>query len=339
MKRTLLLTTEYPPDYGGIASYYSRLAAALPSDQFKVIKINQHWALAWLKILKFRRFFRYELIMVGQILPLGYPALFVRWLLGVPFAVFVHGLDLLRPQKNSWKHFWVKFILRRAAFVVANSEWTKSKAIQCGAEARRVSVVYPCVANSVTLRQAQGDNSKILAVARLVPRKGIDVLIRALPIVRSAHPTATLDVVGDGPERQRLEFLSESLNLNDAVHFFGSVSNEELSRRYESVTLFALPTRETIDDAEGFGLVFLEAASHGLSVVAGRGGGVGETVIDGVTGIMVDPTDPEAVAHAIIRLLSDQNLRNALGTAGRARAQKEFTAEESAKRIMILCQA
>lgn len=336
MKRTLLLTLEYPPDRGGIASTYSRLAAHLPEDRFRVLRLRllrwfwPQWIAHPFVVWRARRTFNFEMLLVGHALPLGYVALLFKVFFGIPYGVFVHGLDLLRPRKNPWKHFWLRVVLRHASVVIANSEWTKQKAIEDGA--KDGVVVYPSVGRSTVVQSAAHPNA-VLSVGRLVPRKGFDVLIRAFDIVRRAIPSATLEIVGDGPERARLESLVEKLDLTDSAHLRGSVSDDELAHQYASATLFVLPTRETPDDAEGFGLVFLEAAAHGLAVVAGRGGGVGEAVADGKTGFLVDPTDPQVVVEAIVKLLSDEQLRHTMGNAGRERALRNFDASTQADRL------
>lgn len=342
MKRTLLLTLEYPPDRGGIASTYSRLAAHLPEDRFRVLHLRllrwfwPQWIAHPLSVARARRTFNYEALLVGHALPLGYVALLYKIFFNVPYGVFVHGLDLLRPQKNPWKRFWLRAVLRRASVIIANSEWTRKKATESGAQ--NVMVLYPSVIPPLSPPLFQGGRLsggiRILSVGRLVPRKGFDVLIRAFEIVRRTVPTATLEVVGDGPERARLELLVKKTNLTDSVHFRGPVSDEELSRCYASVALFVLPTRETADDAEGFGLVFLEAAAHGLAAVAGRGGGVGESVLDGKTGLIVDSTNPQAVAGAVIKLLTDGHLRRQLGEAGRERALRDFNSEKQSAHLI-----
>jgi phosphatidylinositol alpha-1,6-mannosyltransferase len=170
-----------------------------------------------------------------------------------------------------------------------------------------------------------------LSVCRLVPRKGIDMVFAALPALLADFPDLRYLIVGDGPDRSRLERLVEDGDLWRCVHFAGQVSSDELPACYRSGHIFVLPTREEKQQPsiEGFGIAFLEASASGLAVVAGRSGGVEEAVIDGVSGILVPPSDPTALTEALLRLLREPELRRHLGQAGRAWVEREMTWERA----------
>jgi len=161
----------------------------------------------------------------------------------------------------------------------------------------------------------------IVTVARLVARKGVDRVIRALPRLAAAVPELRYLVVGDGAERSALETLARELGVADRVVFAGAVPLAEVPAYLALGEVFALPNRRLPDgEDEGFGLVFLEANAMGLPVLGGRAGGVPEVVREGETGLLVDGTDADAVAAALLRLLTDAPLRARLSAGGLALA-------------------
>ena len=204
----------------------------------------------------------------------------------------------------------------------------------------------------------------VLGVSRLVPRKGFDVLIDAvarldrLEFPASAAPAGAtggagdastavdapppqpvaLAVAGAGRDRDRLVRRAERAGLGGRFHLLGRVPDEDLAAVYGAADVFAMCCRERWGglEAEGFGIVFLEAAACGLPAVAGRSGGAWEAVEDGVTGLVVDPLDAGAVADALRRLLGDTGLRHRMGAAGRARAGTSFAYDTLAARLTPL---
>ena len=171
----------------------------------------------------------------------------------------------------------------------------------------------------------------LLSVARLAELyKGHDTLIRVLPLVRARCPGTRLRVAGDGPLREYLHRIAKSVGVDDAVEFLGEVADDSLPELYRTSDAFVLMSRESPSKggAEGFGIVCLEAAACEKPVVAGRSGGLVDAVEDGVTGILVDPEDPAAVAEALIAVLSDSALAERMGQAGRERVLARFTWEK-----------
>lgn len=157
------------------------------------------------------------------------------------------------------------------------------------------------------------------SLARGFEYKGVDVTIKALArLPGSMRPT--LDVVGDGEDRDRLEGLSRSLGLDGRVRFMGRLGDEELRELYASATAFVLPSTH-----EGFGLVFVEAMAFSLPVITVSAGAAPEVVEDGVTGLVVPPRDPAALAGAIGALVRDPGLAETLGRAGERRVRERYT--------------
>jgi phosphatidylinositol alpha-1,6-mannosyltransferase len=169
------------------------------------------------------------------------------------------------------------------------------------------------------------ERPRILTIARLHDRyKGHDVLIEALARVRAQVQDVEWVVIGDGPLRTELELLARSAGVADAVRFLGSLSDEQRDHWLRRADLFAMPSRLPGGHlaGEGFGIVYLEAAAYGKPVLAGNVGGALDAVADGESGLLVDPTDPEAVASAIVRLLLDRELARQLGAVGAERARR-----------------
>ena len=155
-------------------------------------------------------------------------------------------------------------------------------------------------------------------LTRLVPRKGVDLLIRALPYVRRAVPDAHVLVAGDGAHRRELENLARQLSVDDRVVFAGSVPESELPAAYDAMDVFALPThtRRWGVDVEGLGIVFLEASAAGVPILVGDSGGSVDAVRDGETGKLIG-TNPEAIAAEIVELAHDETRRREMGSHGR----------------------
>jgi phosphatidylinositol alpha-1,6-mannosyltransferase len=185
------------------------------------------------------------------------------------------------------------------------------------------------------------DRRVIVCVSRLVARKGQDVLLHALPSILRDVPDAALLIVGSGPARKRLEALTDRLGLRAAVRFTGSVPSADLPAHYDAGDVFAMPcrTRRAGLDVEGLGIVYLEASAAGLPVVAGRSGGAPDAVLDGQTGHVVDGTDVGAVGAAIVGMLRDPDGAKAMGAAGRAWVQRDWTWEAAAQRLTEMLRA
>jgi phosphatidylinositol alpha-1,6-mannosyltransferase len=150
--------------------------------------------------------------------------------------------------------------------------------------------------------------------------------MRALPRLLKTIPRLKYLVVGDGPHRVALENLASVLGVRDKVVFAGQVPAEDLPDVYALSDVFVMTSRDRLeaDDVEGFGLVFLEASACGKPVVGSLCGGISDAVVDGITGLLVNPYDSEAIASALERLLHDRDLAMRLGEQGRSRVVREF---------------
>ena len=207
----------------------------------------------------------------------------------------------------------------------AVSRYTRNVLIQIGVADSQVHVLnngtnpnqfFPEDASHIRARLGVGDGPVIMTIGRLVQRKGIDTMIEALPIVQDRIPGAVYVIAGSGPELDSLQRLRKALRLEHSVFFIGRVASDELRSYYNACDVFVLPAREAHEDVEGFGIVFLEAAACGKPSIGTRTGGIPDAIINGETGILVDPDAPDQLAEAVIKILGEPDLADLLGEGG-----------------------
>lgn len=320
--KTLLVTYEYPPDLGGIASYLGGLFSAM--ENVTVLKLKQPTApLAWLLDLPkiFRASRTADVVVVSHLLPLGTSAM----VLGKPYVVIVHGLDLRLARR---KKMLASRVLKKAKRVVANSLSTAKALPEFGVKTENALVLTPAIDASwesyASKSQTQGLQKTVLAVGRFVPRKGLDRLIRMLPKLREACGDVILLLAGSGAEEERLRAQAEKLGMASHVKFIIAPDQATLAAQYWVCDAFALPARDSKDDVEGFGIVFLEAALFGKPIVAMRTGGTPEAILDGVTGLLADPLSEQDFLEKLIRVLNEPETAARLGMAARERVLRDF---------------
>jgi glycosyltransferase involved in cell wall biosynthesis len=173
----------------------------------------------------------------------------------------------------------------------------------------------------------------VVAVGRLVEKKGFDVLVEAMAELRTANPSWRLVIVGEGPERSRLEGLVSDLALTQTVKLVGALPHHEVLELVGSSSVLCLPARVARDgDADSMPLVVKEAMAREVAVVVTPVGGLPE-LVDEAVGAVVPPDDPVALAEALRRLLRDEPLRKRLGAAGRSRILDGFTVQGEVARL------
>src|SRR5438105_3769195 len=280
--------------------------------------------------------YRFIAIFAGRVLPEGFVAWTIARLRRRPVLVYAHGEELTNWGRGR-KFALMRFVFRRADAVLANSDFTRDTlAGLLGVDPGRIAVVYPTVDQDRFRPGIYSDDLRagidltkgrrlILSVGRLQRRKGFDSVIRALPLLSEQGVDAHYVVIGSGDDGQYLQRLAAELGVSDRVHLLGHVGYEDLPRWYAACDLFAMPNRDIDGDTEGFGLVFLEAASAGKPAVAGVAGGTGSAVVDGVTGLRVDGEKLEAITAALARLLLDSMEAQRMGLNGRRRVLDNFT--------------
>jgi phosphatidylinositol alpha-1,6-mannosyltransferase len=228
-----------------------------------------------------------------------------------------------------------------AAIAFANSRNTAAMLKSMGLGDDRIVTVYPGVDATRFTPDAPGhldirrgflgeSGTLLLSVGRLQRRKGHDLAIQAMARLVSRYDDVHYVIVGDGEERPRLEQLVAVCGVAGRVHLVGEVSASDLPKYFSASDIFLLPNRVENGDIEGFGIVFLEAASSGKPVVAGNSGGVPEAVADGTTGLLVRGTDVDELVDVLSRLIDDTVLRVRLGRSGRQRVMQDFTWQRAA---------
>ena len=277
-----------------------------------------------------------EAVFAGRALPEGITAWAVGRLTGRKVLIFAHGEELTGWGRGG-KFKAMRFALRHADWVLSNSDFTRDTLIDLiDVKPERIAVIYPTVDAErfhpglphEDLLKSIGITKKqklILSVGRLQRRKGFDNIIRALPKLIQQGLDVHYALIGIGEDHDYLLGLANGLKVADRVHLLGHVSYEDLPRWYNTCDLFAMPNRDINGDTEGFGLVYLEAAASGKSSVAGNTGGTGSAVEDGKTGLRVNGEQPDEIATALARLLSNPDLAETMGNKGRERVLANFT--------------
>jgi phosphatidylinositol alpha-1,6-mannosyltransferase len=355
---SLLVTNDFPPKVGGIQSYLHELWRRLPPEDttvlttpyagaadfdaeqpFRVERVREQVMLPTgslaARIDALAREVDAGVIFLDPALPLGRLG---RRLGAAPHIVIAHGAEITVPGRLPGSHGMLGRVLRGADAVVAAGEYPARECTHAAGRALQGIVVPPGVdvdrfrpvaddAERAATRTALGldpDRPLVVGVSRLVPRKGFDVLIEA---VAGLDPSVVLAIAGAGRDAERLRKVAERHELlrSGRVRFLGRIPFDELVALYRVGDVFAAPCRDRWGglEAEGFGIVFLEAAASGVPAIAGRSGGSHEAVRDGETGYVVEPRDAVMLRDRIASLLADDAGRRAMGAAARAWAVTE----------------
>ena len=277
----------------------------------------------------------FEAIHAIRSLPEGLVAWAVARLTFREVIVYNHGEELTTWGDGA-KYKAMCFTNNHADKVVANSEYTRDQLIGIGVDPAKITLIYP----GVDVQRCQpglhfedllehtglSEGQKlVLSVGRLSRRKGFDTVIRTLPALLQRDIDVHYVLIGIGKDHDYLARLADDSGVADRVHLLGHVSPEDLPRWYNACNVFAMPNREINGDNEGFGMVFMEASACGKPSVAGKDGGTGAAVVDGITGLRVDGNSVSEVTMAIVRLLDDSAYANELGRQGYQRAITGFS--------------
>ncbi len=355
---SLLVTNDFPPKTGGIQSYLWELWRRLPPEHARVATTAFEGAAEFdaaqtFPVARARqkvllptsgvgRWIRTQAATAGAGLVVLDPALPLGWVgprLGMPYAVVVHGAELTVPARLPGARDLLAPVLAGATLIVAAGGYPAAEANRVTGGAVPVAVVPPGV-DTGAFRPLDGPGRAaaradlglpaeariVVSISRLVPRKGMDVLIAAAALLAGERPDLLVVIAGSGRDRPRLERLAR--HCGAPVRFLGWVPDADRPRLLAAADVFAMLCRSRWRglEQEGFGIVFLEAAACGVPQVAGDSGGAAEAVVDRGTGEVVRrPDDPVAAAVALARLLDDDDLRRAQGTAARRRAEDAFS--------------
>lgn len=363
--RTLVVTNDFPPRVGGVQQYLWNLVSRFPPDRVAVLAPGwpgwrahdeaqpfrvDRWPVSFLwptadlsrRARSLAREHRADVILFGH----GYPTPLIGPSLagdGHPYVVLTHGAEVWMARTPGLASS-MRWAFGRARAVTVLSEYTRSALRHSIPREVRVVKLTPGVdegrfrpdVDGAWVRELHGLGGRpvVLCVSRLVPRKGQDVLIRGLEALRTLVPDSSLLIVGAGPHQAKLRGLARSVPAGSVV-FAGEVSDGDLPGYYGACDAFAMPCRSRWGglEVEGFGIVYLEAAATARPVVAGRSGGAGEAVADTVSGLVTEGREPKAVALSLWRVLAEDGPGRAMGLAGRARVEAEFTWDRQVGRL------
>jgi phosphatidylinositol alpha-1,6-mannosyltransferase len=260
-----------------------------------------------------------------------------RTLANVRVLCLAHGSEFLVPP-GSGKERRMIASLAKADIVAANSQFTAELVKPFVRGKTEVRVIWPGVEPPLgALRNLTPRNTsagpRLLTIARLERRKGIDRVLRALPSLAEEFPQISYDAIGKGEDHGRLLRLANDMKLGSRVRFHGYISEEQKADLLARADIFLLPNRRERGSVEGFGIVFLEAAAFGTPSIAGADGGTADAVLDGQTGLIVQGDDESAVRAAISRLAKDHHMCRAMGEAAHRRFWNVFAWDAAIERF------
>jgi phosphatidylinositol alpha-1,6-mannosyltransferase len=368
--KKLIVTLEYPPQIGGIASYVYNFLRHVNKDEYilyaprtagdkdfdslngwKVYRYDPyyplwpHWLRMFFQILRIVIKENITEIQIHHVLPCGYLGYLFRKLLRIPYIIFLHGSDVTVGTKTPWKKRMFSMVVKNAKEVVANSQFLENKIKQRIENLNNVKVLYPCPSEKflekvpeeqlMVLREKLALRGKkvVVTVSRMVDGKGYPHIIRLLSAVCREVPNVVWFFIGDGPKKQTIVDLVQRYYLQGVVRFLGAIPNDQLPQYYQVADLFVLLSHQDEEAEESWGSVFLEAAASGIPTIAGRVGGVEEAVDHLRTGLIVDVYQEKMVVNSIVSLLKNKQFAEELGRWGRERVDKEFRWENQIAKL------
>jgi phosphatidylinositol alpha-1,6-mannosyltransferase len=370
-KTHLLLTNDFPPKVGGIQVYLWELWRRLDPGSFTVLTAASHPGAASFDAAASRQGIGIErygasvllpspalarrvrakvaetgagLVVIDPALPLGMQARS----LGVPYAVVLHGAEVTVPARLPVTRSLLSGVLSGARLAICAGTYPAREALRAAGSMMPEVLEVPPGVDSRRFRPLDGSARSIrrrrlgvpeeafvvLGLSRLVPRKGFDVLIDAIGHAQQSVPGLVLVIAGTGRDAHRLVARAAARRVR--LVMLGHVRDEDLADVYGLADVLAVPCRDRWGglEAEGFGIVFLEAAACGVPQIAGASGGAADAVVDGETGlVLADPRDPPALAMAIRRMAGDPDMRRRMAEAGRRRAVESFDWDLLARRL------
>lgn len=374
MTKILLVTNDFPPRRGGIQSYLEQLVAQLvASGDHEIVVYAPKWAGA----AEYDRHAAYRIVRHNTTLMLPDPLVRYRmqsliaeeniqtvWFgAAAPLALLAGaardaGASRVLASTHGHEVGWsmvplarsvLRYIGQNTDVITFVSNYTRGRFASAFGPQAGLEYLPPGVnverfrPDSLARKRLRahyglGERPTVVCVSRLVPRKGQDMLIRALPDIRRQIDDAALILVGGGPYARRLHQLAEKSGVEEHIIFTGGIPGDELPAHYAMADVFAMPcrTRGWGLDVEGLGLVFIEASASGIPVIAGNSGGAPETVRAGESGYLVDGRDHHNIVEAITKILSDPHRGAVMGNAGRQWASRHWTWDAQGKRLAQL---
>jgi teichuronic acid biosynthesis glycosyltransferase TuaC len=320
------------------------LSDAVPAELVRYLSLSGGWGLssagAFLfasALKRLRRLHsekRIDLIHAHAPLPCGHAAMLLAEELKIPYVVSVHGLDAystnqVRGITGEWCRRVSQRVYRLAKRVICVSNQVAEEVL-AGGPAIRTSVVYNGVDPELFFPgdEPASPPQSILSIANLIPIKGHETLLRTVAAMASQYPELHLEIVGDGPERERLAALARELRVDQRVRFSGRKTRREVAQLLRDCVLFALPSKY-----EGLGCVYLEAMSSGKVAIGCRGQGIEEIIRHGFDGWLVSPDNVQELSTALATLLSNVALRDNIEMRARQTVLQRLTLTHQAVQL------
>lgn len=372
--RLALITQDFPPSIGGIQTYSYEIARRIHSrcEDFLVvapaikghksfdadlsfdvmrIKTPEHW-LGLIAIPRLLPEFKNRKIDTTfhaqwQTIPIGnmsrkfcftdhiFCSVHARELIFNPYFGYAGSIFSRVRQK----------LLESVTHFFPVSQYSEDLLLQLGIAAERCSVVmngtdpnrfFPKPVDDLKLRLGLSQKKILLTITRLVSRKGIDTVLKALKILGDDFRDLHYVIVGEGDHRSELLRLTEELDLGNRTTFTGRIDPDLLNDYYNLADIFVMPTKTVPPDIEGFGIVFLEAGSCGKPVIGSTSGGISSAVIHNETGLLVNENDPDELALAIKKILSNPDMASRMGKKGRDRVLSETNWDTASEKLYQL---
>jgi phosphatidylinositol alpha-1,6-mannosyltransferase len=363
--KLFIFTHEFPPKTGGAGRYSLGIAQGIsalgqevfvltrnlpsesrqpaPSGNFKIVRRSA--STLFYNFIYFLKTYKPDHVLVTQSTA-QQECSRARIFSSFKYSVFVYGSELIRynQTKQPYRRLWQK-----ASSILPISEFSKRLLIDSArldSKAQgKISIIPGGVdqnflsnkSNPQALKEKLKikDEKVLLTLARLDPRKGQDTVLEALPQIIPHVPKIKYIIAGTGNDLARLQKIVAQQKLNDYVIFAGFVPEDQLTDYYDLCDIFVMPSKQDDQMVEGFGLSFLEANARGKPVIGGRHGGVTDAIIDGETGLLVNPDNQTELADAIIKLSKNEPLARRLGENGKLRCFASFSWESIAQKILI----
>ena len=368
--KTLVVTNDFPPKVGGVSHYVDQIVRRFPGNQVTVLApaspgaaafdaAYPHEVVRWGskvllpttgardRILDLIRADRPDVVVFGAALPFAVLGSAALRRTGVPFATFTHGVEVGWGRLPAGRAV-LRRIARDALFLTTVSGWTERVLRHAVGPGPRIELLPPGVDTklfhpdvsdaAVRARHGLDGNLVICCVSRLVPRKGQDQIIRALPGISAEFPEVRFLVVGSGRYETRLRALARERRVADRVLFSGEVSHADLPAYFRAGDVFAMPCRSRHFglEVEAIGVVFLEALAVGRPSVIGDSGGAPEVALGGEAGVVVDGRRAGSVGDGILSLFRDPERAEKMGRAGAEWIHRDLSWDAIAVRLRDL---
>ena len=378
--RILITSRNYRPQKGGIETYLHHLALEMVSQGHAICVVASYSEgckafdrkqpfitkriprrLFWTPIWTLRLFY-YALsagsdVVINGEWRSGIHTYLIRHLMPFQYFTIAHGTEL-QDTNLTWKHrIWKRLgflrykILQASDGIFPNSAYTKSLLQEMGLSMGKIHIVNPAVdpkefypdqkPNYLIRKYGIEDHKVILSASRLVPHKGHETVIRALPKVCRQIPQIKYLILGAGHHQNYLKELVKDLNLESYVIFTGFVTDSDLKDYYNLADVFIMLSQamENFCQVEGFGIAFLEANACATPVIGGKSGGVEEAVLHGQTGSVIDSFSADDCADTLIQYLENPEFATAQGKAGRLRVETELNWTASTERMLAIIES